>query len=234
MSAIATTERTRVRRLPARANYERELIHSILDEGLICHVAFVVDGQPFVIPTAYARVGDRVYLHGSPASRMLRTLQKGVEVSICVTLLDGLVLARSSFHHSMNYRSVVLFGTASVVEGAEKGWALERFVEHVIPGRNETIRGANEEELRKTLVLSLPIDEASAKVRTGPPVDDEPDYALQVWAGVVPLRLMAGEPISDPRLPAGIEAPEHARSYERGVRTRSEGSVPEREEVPES
>lgn len=218
MTTLTPTDRARVRRLPARASYETELIHQILDEGLICHVGFVVDGKPFVIPTSYARDGELLYLHGSPASRMLRTLSSGVEVCVTVTLLDGLVLARSTFHHSMNYRSVVLFGTATVVEGEEKAAALEKFVDHVIPGRRESVRGANAEELRKTLVLALPIDEASAKVRTGPPVDDEPDYALQVWAGVVPLRLTAGAPLDDPRLAPGTEAPMHALHYDRSRR----------------
>ena len=196
------TARTQVKRLPKRGQYDRETIHRILDEGFLCHVGFVHEGAPVVIPTGYARSGDRLYLHGSAASRMLRTLDQGVEVCVTVTLLDGLVLARSAFHHSMNYRSVVIFGTAHAVTGdAEKNEALRLFTEHVVPGRWEHIRWPTAQELKATTVLSLPIEEASAKVRIGPPIDDEEDFALPVWAGVLPLMLTKGTPIADPQLP---------------------------------
>lgn len=204
MKEFTPTQRTTVKRLPKRANYEQDTVYQILDEGLVCHVGFVVDNQPYVIPTAYGRVEDKLYIHGSPASRMLRTLQAGIQVCVTVTLLDGLVLARSAFHHSMNYRSVVVFGTASVVSDPEdKLKALHAFTEHIVPGRWEEIRQPSRNELAGTLVLSLPLVEASAKVRTGPPVDDEADYELPVWAGEIPLRLVAGVPINDPRLQPG-------------------------------
>src|SRR5687767_800193 len=173
------TERTALKRLPKRGVYDRELVYGILDEGFICHVGFVVDGRPYVIPTGYARVDDQLYIHGSQASRMLRTIAEGVDVCVTVTLLNGLVLARSAFHHSMNYRSVVIFGRASTVEEREeKLAALLAFSEHVIPGRWDEVRAPNERELKKTTVLSLPLVEVSAKVRTGPPLDDEEDYAM--------------------------------------------------------
>lgn len=209
-----------VKRLLARGAYDRATINAILDEGLVCHVAFLVDGQPSVIPTLYVRLGDHLYLHGSPASRMLRALQEGGTVSVAVTLVDGLVLARSAFHHSMNYRSVVVYGIPSFVEDlARKVEILRGLSDHVIPGRWEEVRGPSEQELRRTLVVSIPIDEASAKIRTGPPIDDEADYDLPVWAGVVPLRLVAGTPIRDARLPLGFEPPAHAADYQgpRGV-----------------
>ena len=224
MEDFEPTARTRLRRLPQRGAYGREVVYGILDEGLVCHVGFVADGRPFVIPTAYARAGDALYVHGSAASRMLRALAGGVEVCVTVTLLDGLVLARSAFHHSMNYRSVVVFGTASVVEdGAEKAEALRAFTEHVIPGRWREVREPDDDELRKTLVLRLPLLEASAKVRTGPPVDDEDDYRLPVWAGEIPLRLTAGAPVPDPRLTPGEEPPAYARRYERAAARESRG-----------
>jgi len=205
MEEFTPTQRTAIKRLPKRGVYDREIIYQILDEGLVCHVGFVVDSQPYVIPTAYGRVDDKLYIHGSPASRMLRTLQEGIPVCVTVTLLDGLVLARSAFHHSMNYRSVVIFGIASVVsQPGEKLEALHAFTEHIVPGRWEDVRQPNRNELAGTLVLSLPIVEASAKVRTGPPIDDEADYFLPVWAGEIPLRFVAGTPIDDPRLHAGI------------------------------
>lgn len=213
---FAKTDRTDLKRLPKRGHYERETVYGILDEGFICHVGFAVDGQPFVIPTGYARVGDKLYIHGSQASRMLRTLAGGVDACVTVTIIDGLVLARSAFHHSMNYRSVVVFGHSTVVEARdEKLAALLAFSEHVVEGRWDDVREPTEQELRATTVLSMPLVEASAKIRTGPPLDDEEDYELQVWAGVIPLRLVAGEPVSDVRLPEGIEAPEYARRYER-------------------
>lgn len=210
------TPRNQIKRLPQRGQYDRQIIYQILDEGLICQIGFVVDAQPFVIPTAYGRVSDRLYIHGSPASRMLRTLQDGVEVCITVTLLDGLVLARSAFHHSMNYRSVVVFGKAMVVEdAAEKLAALKAFTEHIIPARYSEVRPPTRQEIAGTLVLSLPLTEASAKVRTGPPIDDEADYALPVWSGELPLRLTAITPIPDPRLSPGIELPPYLQNYTR-------------------
>jgi uncharacterized protein len=214
MDEILPTDRTTVRRLPARGSYDRALIHAILDEAPVCHVGFVVDGRPFVIPTLHVRVGDRLYMHGSPASRMLKAMAGGVEVCVTVTLVDGLVLARSAFHHSMNYRSVVVFGTAHAVDDPdEKTRVLHALAEHLVPGRWRDVRGPAPGELKATSVLSLPIDEASAKVRTGPPLDDEEDYALPAWAGVVPLSLKAGEPVPCPRLAPGIEPPSYARSY---------------------
>ena len=213
---LPVTQRTKIKRLPKRADYDRQTIHAILDEALICHVGFAVEGQPYVIPTAYGRVGDRLYIHGSPASRMLRTLQEGVDVCVTVTLLDGLVLARSAFHHSMNYRSVVIFGEAAIVsDESEKLEALKAFTDHVISHRWAEVRQPSPQELAGTLVLSLPITEASAKVRTGSPIDDESDYQLPVWAGEIPLRLTATEPIADPQLAAGIPMPEYVKEYRR-------------------
>ncbi len=210
------TQRNTVKRLPKRGVYDRELVYQILDEGFICHVSFSVDGQPFVIPTGYARVGDQLYIHGSQMSRMLRTLAQGVNVCVAVTLVDGLVLARSAFHHSVNYRSVVIFGRAAIVEDKEaKLAALFAFSEHVLPGRWDDVREPTEQELKATTVLSLPLVEVSAKVRTGPPIDDDEDYALNVWAGVLPLKLVAGEPVSDPRLPESIEPPSYTLKYTR-------------------
>lgn len=216
VSRIHETPRTTLKRLPKRASYDREVINLILDEGFICHVGFAIDGKPFVIPTGYARVEDKLLIHGSQASRMLRTLSEGIEVCVTVTLLDGLVLARSAFHHSMNYRSVVIFGRATPVEErTEKMSALFALSEHIIRDRWSDARGPNESELRQTTVLSLPIDEASAKIRTGPPLDDEEDYGMEVWAGVLPLRLVAGQPISDPRLVADIDPPDYVANYDR-------------------
>ena len=210
------TERTTLKRLPKRAVYDRDLVYGILDEGFICHVGFEVEGRPFVIPTGYARVEDFLYIHGSQVSRMLRTLAEGVEVCVAVTLVDGLVLARSAFHHSMNYRSVVIFGRASIVEQREaKLAALLAFSEHVIRGRWNAVRTPSEQELKATTVLSLPLVEVSAKIRTGPPLDDEEDYALDVWAGVIPLQLVAGRPLPDPRLAESIEPPPYTLEYKR-------------------
>lgn len=210
------TQRTTLKRLPKRGVYDRELVYSILDEGFICHVSFAVDGQPFVIPTGYARIADQLYIHGSQVSRMLRSLAQGIDVCIAVTLVDGLVLARSAFHHSVNYRSVVIFGRASMVEEKKsKLAALFAFSEHVIPGRWNDVREPTDAELKATTVLSLPLLEVSAKVRTGPPIDDEEDYALNVWAGVLPLQMIAGGPINDPRLPDNIEPPAYTLNYRR-------------------
>jgi nitroimidazol reductase NimA-like FMN-containing flavoprotein (pyridoxamine 5'-phosphate oxidase superfamily) len=214
MAEIPPTERTTLRRLPKRGVQDRETIHRILDEAMICHVGFVVDGQPVVIPTIHVRIDEQLYFHGSPASRMLKTLKQGVEVCVTVTLLDGLVLARSAFHHSMNYRSVVVFGTATVVDGLEeKSRVLRALSEHLIRGRWQEIRTPTPAELQGTLVLSLPVEETSAKIRTGPPLDDDADYALPIWAGVLPLKLTAGEPEADPKLPPELAAPSYARKY---------------------
>ena len=212
----APSPRTRLVREADRAVYDRAAGYKILDEGFICHVGFVVDGQPFVIPTGYGRVGDSLYIHGSAASRMLRRVDEGIAVCVTVTLLDGLVLARSIFNHSMNYRSVVILGTAVAVNDAkEKLDALRLLSEHILPGRWAESRQPNEKELRATLVMRLPIKEFSAKVRQGPPIDDEADYAFSTWAGVVPLTIVAGEPIDDPRLMPGLKAPGYARTYTR-------------------
>jgi len=213
---IPMTERTRVRRIAERGNYETATIHAILDEALLCHVGFVVDGRPVVIPTIHWRDGETLYFHGSAASRMLRSLRGGVEACVTVTLLDGLVLARSAFHHSMNYRSVVIFGTAREVSEDEKLRALEALVEHVVRGRSKDVRGPNVKELRQTLVLAMPIEEASAKIRTGGPVDEDEDYALPIWAGVLPLQLTPGEPIVDDGV--SVAMPENVRRYLRGPR----------------
>jgi nitroimidazol reductase NimA-like FMN-containing flavoprotein (pyridoxamine 5'-phosphate oxidase superfamily) len=219
VDSFKPTGKSKLKRLPNRGVYERESVYQILDEGCICHVGFVVEGQPFVIPTGYARVGDALYVHGSQASRMLRALKGGLDVCLTVTLVDGMVMARSAFHHSINYRSVVVFGRAVVVEDRdEKFEALRALTEHLAPGRWDETRQPTEGEMRATLVLALALEEASAKVRTGPPVDDEEDYALPVWAGVVPLRVVAGEPIPDPLLPQGVEPPAHVLNYARGAR----------------
>jgi len=210
------TDRTKLKRLPKRGHFDRETVNAILDEGFICHVGFVVDSQPFVIPTGYARVDDKLYIHGSQASRMLRSLAGGVDACVTVTIVDGLVLARSAFHHSMNYRSVLVFGRATLVdEPKEKYAALLALSEHIVPGRWADVREPNEEELKQTTVLCLSLAEASAKIRTGPPLDDEEDYALPMWAGIVPLKLTAGEPIKDPRLSAEIPIPDYAAHYKR-------------------
>jgi nitroimidazol reductase NimA-like FMN-containing flavoprotein (pyridoxamine 5'-phosphate oxidase superfamily) len=210
------TERTKLKRLPKRGHFDRETVYGILDEGFICHVGFAPEGRPVVIPTGYARVDDKLYIHGSQASRMLRTLADGVDACVTVTLIDGLVLARSAFHHSMNYRSVVIFGRATLVEDREaKMAALLALSEHIVRGRWAEVREPTEQEMRATTVLEMELVEASAKIRTGPPVDDEEDYALPVWAGVLPLRLEKGEPINDPRLPEGVQIPEYVVNYKR-------------------
>lgn len=210
------TDRTKLKRLPKRGHFDRETVYAILDEGFICHVGFAVEGQPFVIPTGYARVDDKLYIHGSQASRMLRSLSNGLDACVTVTIVDGLVLARSAFHHSMNYRSVLVFGHATLLDDPkEKYDALVALSEHIVRGRWADVREPNEQEMVQTTVLCLPIDEASAKIRTGPPLDDEADYALPMWAGVIPLKLVAGDPINDPRLPAEIPIPEYAAHYKR-------------------
>ncbi len=216
MESTTQTKRTTVKRLPARGHYDRQTINAILDEGFICHVGFVLDGQPFVIPTGYARVGDDVYIHGSAASRMLRNLSQGVSVCVTVTLIDGLVLARSAFHHSINYRSVVILGTTELVSDPdEKNNALEALTEHIVPGRWADVRWPNDIELQATTVLKLAIDEASAKIRTGDPKDDDEDYAMNVWAGVLPLKLETAAPIADERLDQTIVPPSYVTEYKR-------------------
>jgi nitroimidazol reductase NimA-like FMN-containing flavoprotein (pyridoxamine 5'-phosphate oxidase superfamily) len=210
------TARTRVVRETHRGVYERAAAYEILDEGFICHVGFVIDGQPFVIPTAYGRSGDNLYIHGSAASRMLRNLDKGIAACITVTLLEGLVLARSIFNHSMNYRSVVVLGTAvAVLDAKEKLEALKLLSEHILAGRWAESRQPNEKELKQTLVLRLPIEEFSAKIRRGPPIDDEEDYKFPTWAGVIPLEMVPGPPINDPRLDPKTPVPLYARAYSR-------------------
>jgi nitroimidazol reductase NimA-like FMN-containing flavoprotein (pyridoxamine 5'-phosphate oxidase superfamily) len=206
---VIQTPRTQLRRLPARGSHDAQTVYAILDAAFLAHVGFVVDQQPFVIPTLYGRDGDKLYLHGSAASRMLRTLDAGAPTCVTVTLVDGLVLARSAFHHSMNYRSVTAFGTArAIADPAEKTRALRVISEHLIAGRWDDVRGPSEKELKATAVLEFAIEEASAKVRTGPPIDDEEDYALPVWAGVLPLKLEAGDPEPD-------HAPEYVRRFGR-------------------
>jgi uncharacterized protein len=216
MNQFQPTERTQVKRLPKRGRYDYETVYQILDTGFVCHVGFSVDGQPFVIPTNYGRSGDTLYLHGSAASRMLKTLSAGVPVCVTVTHVDGLVLARSAFHHSVNYRSVVILGTARLVDDpAEKLEALRLFTEHVMKGRWDDVRQPTEQELKATTVLALPLEEVSAKVRTGGPVDHEADYALPAWAGVLPLEMVAKTPEPDPLRKSDPPLPEYLRNYSR-------------------
>jgi nitroimidazol reductase NimA-like FMN-containing flavoprotein (pyridoxamine 5'-phosphate oxidase superfamily) len=204
------TKRTELRRLPARGSHEAEIVNSILDAGLLAHVGFEVDGQPFIIPTLYGRDEDKLYLHGSSASRMLRKLETGCSACVSVTLVDGIVLARSAFNHSMNYRSVVAFGVARKIEELDrKVQALHIISEHVLAGRWAEVRSPNAREMKATTVLEFALEEASAKTRQGDPIDDEEDYSLPVWAGVVPLRLEAKVPIQDPRQSDDVEAPQY-------------------------
>jgi uncharacterized protein len=213
---IQPTQRTKVLRHRERGRYERDTVNAIIDEALICHVGYTLDGQPFVLPTTHARIGDRLYLHGAIANRMLKNLKTGIPVCVTVTLLDGLVLARSAMHHSMNYRSAVLLGVAhEVTDEKEKLGALEALVNHVVAGRAAEIRPPSELEFRTTRVLYLPITEASAKVREGPPIDDEADYSMSCWAGVLPLQLLPGLPVDDPRLPSGTPVPPEVAVYRR-------------------
>jgi uncharacterized protein len=212
------TKRTTVRRLPKRARYERDVVNAILDEAMICHVGFVHEGHPYVIPTGFARDGDTLFVHGSNASRMLRTLARGVPVCVTVTLLDGLVVARSAFHSSMNYRSVVILGTATpMMDPDAKLAAMRALVDHLIPRRWDDLRAITPKELAQTTVLAIPLREASAKVRTGGPLDDEDDYALPIWAGVVPLSMTPKQPIPDERLTDAPAAPGYVRRYRRPV-----------------
>ena len=204
------TARSRVKRLPKRGHYDRETVYAVLDAGLIAHIGYVIDGQPFVTPTAYWREGDMLYWHGSAASRMLEHVGEGIPVSVTVTHLDGLVLARSGFHHSINYRSVMAFGRAHFVDDpAAKMAAFEAFVERIYPGRWPELRPATAQEVKGTSVLGMKIEEASAKIRTGGPVDDDEDYALPIWAGVLPIRTVVGAAIPDEKLTPGIERPAH-------------------------
>jgi uncharacterized protein len=215
---MSPSARIKVRRLPERAAYDRRTVDAILDEALICHVGFVESGQPYVIPTIHARDGDHVYLHGSAASRMLRTLVRGVPVCVTVTIQDGLVLARSAFHHSMNYRSVVILGTAvELDDSGERLHALEAISEHVMPGRWDEVRLPNDRELRQTRILRLELDEASAKIRSGGPKDDEDDVSLPVWAGVLPLRLVAQEAVTEERVPENVALPGYVRHHRLGT-----------------
>jgi nitroimidazol reductase NimA-like FMN-containing flavoprotein (pyridoxamine 5'-phosphate oxidase superfamily) len=208
------TERTQLRRLPERGAYDRATVHAILDEGFICHVGFVVDGQPHVIPTGYVRVGETIYLHGSSGSRL--GLRPGMPVCVTVTLLDGIVLARSAFHHSFQYRSVVALGrTRLVTDPEEKDTALSALVEHFVPGRSTDVRPGDRRELAATAVLALPLEEVSAKVRTGDPKDEDQDYDLPYWAGILPLTLEPGRPVPDSRLKPGIPVPSYVTAWSR-------------------
>jgi uncharacterized protein len=214
----APTDRTRLRRLPERGAYDRETVHAILDEGFICHVAFTVDGQPYALPTGYARICDTIYLHGSSGSRI--GLQPGMPVCITVTLLEGVVLARAAFHHSFNYRSVMVLGrTRLVTDPKEKDEALGALVEHIVPGRGADVRPGDRRELAATAVLAVPLDEVSAKIRRGNPVDDEEDYGLPVWAGVLPLALVPGTPLPDSRLDPAIPVPAYVTAWHRSRST---------------
>lgn len=209
------TPRTRLKRLPKRGAHDFATIAAILDEGFFCHVGFVAGGHPYVIPTGYGRKDRMLYIHGSFASRMLNELARGIPMCLTVTLVDGLVLARSGFHSSVNYRSVVVLGTARVVADAEKEAALEIISEHILPGRWADIRWPNRKELKAVMVLKLRINEASAKIRSGPPLDDEDDYALKCWAGVLPLATVTGEPVADPKLAKEVPVPDYARKFPR-------------------
>jgi nitroimidazol reductase NimA-like FMN-containing flavoprotein (pyridoxamine 5'-phosphate oxidase superfamily) len=217
METFDQTSRSTIRRLPGRGSYDRKTIYDILDQGILCHVGMCTEKGPVVIPMAYARRGDELILHGSAKSRLLNTLAAGAEVCVSVTLVDGLVLARSTFHHSMNYRSVVLFGRAeAITDPKHKNEALEALVEHLVPGRSHEARGADDGELKATLVVRVPIREASAKIRTGPPVDEKRDIGIPIWAGVVPFQKTIGEPIADEHTSEEIAVPDYIRSYPQG------------------
>jgi hypothetical protein len=212
----APSNRTRVKRLPKRGAYDEDTIHAILDEGLVCHVGFVADGHPFVIPMTYARDGGRILIHGSRASRTMRAIAAGADVCVTVTHNDGLVLARSAFHHSMNYRAVVLLGRGrSIEDPEEKLDAFRRYFDRLVPGRWGDVRPPDSSEMDQTLMVEIPIDEASAKARTGMPVDDEEDYALDAWAGVIPMETVAAPPVPDDRLRDGIATPDYVTGYTR-------------------
>jgi nitroimidazol reductase NimA-like FMN-containing flavoprotein (pyridoxamine 5'-phosphate oxidase superfamily) len=213
MKTFDKTARNQVVRVPERGKYDPETVYQIVDEALFCHVGFVSKGQPFVIPTLHARRGDQMLLHGASTSRLMNHLESGAEVCLSMTLVDGIVLARSVFHHSMNYRSVVLFGRGSPVTGEEKLGALEAFTEKLLPGRWDDARQPNPQELKATSVVSVPIQSASAKIRTGPPKDDEEDYALPVWAGILPLEQRLGTPEPDPAMPEDTGLPAYLQDY---------------------
>lgn len=216
MSDIQVTPRTKLGRLPERGRHERETINAILDEGFVCHVGFVADGQPFVIPTGYGRKDDHIYFHGSAASRMLRNLSGGIPVCVTVTLVDALVLARSIFHHSMNYRSVVVLGKATLVDDRDEKWnALRVISDNIIRGRWDEVREPSEQEMKATAVMKVPITEASAKIRTGPPKDDKEDQDLRIWAGLLPLQTRPLEPLMDPAMKVQMDVPESVRNYRR-------------------
>jgi nitroimidazol reductase NimA-like FMN-containing flavoprotein (pyridoxamine 5'-phosphate oxidase superfamily) len=202
--------RSQVKRIPKRGHYDENTLFKILDDGLICHVGFCVEGQPFVIPTLYGRNGNRIYLHGASTSRMLKSIEKGISVCITVTHVDALVLARSAFHHSMNYRSAVVFGKATKVSDDEKEKVLKIISDQVIPGRWEEVRNPNQKELKATTVLELTIDEASSKIRTGPPGDEEEDIELGIWAGLIPMNTSFGNPLAD-EFVKGEETPNSVR-----------------------
>ncbi len=207
---------TRVRRMPERGHYDAETIYPIVDEAIICHVGIIDDGRPVVIPTIHARIDDTIVFHGAPASRLLKQIQSGAPLCVTVTLLDGLVLARSAFHSSMNYRSAVLFGTGQLIEDpAEKAHAFEVITQHIARGRWQDVRPMTQAEMNSTTVVRMQIEEASAKIRTGPPKDDEADYDLPIWAGVLPLTIQPGAPIDDPRLLAGVTPPDNVTRYTR-------------------
>ena len=210
---MAPTAKSKIKRVPKRGHYDRETINKILDESQICHIAFNHNGHPVSIPTIFGRYGDKLYIHGASVSRMIQELEKGLEISLSVAHVDGLVLARSAFHHSMNYRSVVVFGKARLVADNELNDALKIISDHLIPGRWEEVRLPNTKELKATKVLEISIDETSAKVRTGDPVDDEEDYALNIWAGVIPFKNIVSEPINDGKLRAGINLPASVINY---------------------
>jgi nitroimidazol reductase NimA-like FMN-containing flavoprotein (pyridoxamine 5'-phosphate oxidase superfamily) len=219
VEALTRTDRTALRRKKERGSYDRAVAHAILDEGLVCHVGLVVDGAPVVLPTAYGRIGDDLYLHGATGNRMFRAIAGGADACVTVTLLDGLVLARSTFHHSMNYRSIALFGRGRrVTDPVEQDAALTAIVEHIVPGRTADARPPTPEELRATIVVRFPIEEGSAKVRAGGPVDDDADLDLPVWAGVLPLQMVPGEPAPDDGLSPGVTTPGYVRAYGRGGR----------------
>jgi hypothetical protein len=219
MTAFTPTHRSKVKRLHERGRYDEESVFAILDAGMVAHIGYVIDGQPYVTPTAYWRRGRTLYWHGSSASRMLRTQTQGIPVCVTVTLLDGLVVARSGFHHSINYRAVMAFGRARKIEDAkEKEAELDYFIERIYPGRVATLRPVNRQELKGTTLLAMEIEEASAKVRVGEPKDDEEDYALDIWAGVIPIRQVVGAAENDPRLKAGIALPEHLKRFTDGTR----------------
>jgi uncharacterized protein len=213
LPTMAPTAKSKIKRVPKRGHYDRETINKILDESQICHIAFNHNGHPVSIPTIFGRYGDKLYIHGASVSRMIQELEKGLEISLSVAHVDGLVLARSAFHHSMNYRSVVVFGKARLVADNELNDALKIISDHLIPGRWEEVRLPNTKELKATKVLEISIDETSAKVRTGDPVDDEEDYALNIWAGVIPFKNIVSEPINDGKLRAGINLPASVINY---------------------